>query len=308
MHVIVHGGAGSPADEPADRQAVLDTAAQTGTTASVETVCPETESSTVSSPMAAVIAAVRVLESAPQFNAGVGSVVQSDGTIRTDAGLMTSSGQTGAACSMPDVEHAIDVARIVTTETPHVLVAGEHAVSLASDFGVATDVDLWSERTRERWDELDPPETDDMHTHIEWVTEKFSGTDTVGAVATDGVELAAATSTGGRWCALAGRVGDVPQVGSGFFASEHAAVSATGAGEAIAEFGLARKTVELVERGTEPQDAAERAIAEFERRTDAQAGVIALDSDGTPGQAYNSEAMQTAVGRSVTDRDYRTSS
>ncbi len=279
MHVIVHGGAGSPADEPADRQAVLDSASERG--------------AAESTPMAAVRTAVNVLEQSPRFNAGTGSAVQSDGKIRTDAGLMTDSGQTGAACAMPGVERAVDVAHVVATETPHILVAGEHAVEIAAAFDIPNDCDLWSDRTRERWEELAPPAEGNVREHIDWVHEQFGGSDTVGAVATDGERLVAATSTGGRWCALAGRVGDVPQVGSGFYASPAAAASATGAGEAIARFGLARKAVELVEDGLGPQLAADRAIREFERVTDEQAGVIVLTDDGTPGESYNSPAMQT---------------
>src|SRR6056297_3845844 len=130
MYVIVHGGAGSAPDEPEPRQAVLDEAAETGAG----------ESSVVD----AVETAIHVLESSPRFNAGVGGAVQSDGEIRTDAGVMTSDRDAGAACSMPGVEHAVSAARVVLEETPHVLVSGDHAVSLAADFGVETDTDLWT--------------------------------------------------------------------------------------------------------------------------------------------------------------------
>jgi beta-aspartyl-peptidase (threonine type) len=279
MQVLAHGGAGGPADEPADRQAALDDAVAAGTDAST--------------PQEAVVATVKALESHPAFNAGVGSAVQSDGRIRTDAGLMRSDGTTGAASAMPDVEHAVSVATVVATETPHVLVSGSQAVDLASAFGIETNCDLWTDRTRERWEEVDPPDGD-ARAHLAWVHEQFGGTDTVGAVASDGTTLAAATSTGGRWCALAGRVGDVPQIGAGFYATERAAASATGAGEAIARYGLARRVVELVESGHGPQQAADRAIHDFDRTTDATAGVIALDVEGRAGSAYNSAAMQTA--------------
>lgn len=280
MNVIVHGGAGGSPDEPAKRQDVLDAAVNAGSDAT--------------DPMAAVVTAVRTLESSPRFNAGVGSAVQSDGRIRTDAGLMTGSGETGAACSMPAVEHAIEVARLVATETPHVLVAGDHAVDLARAFDVPTECDLWTERTRARWKELDQPADETPQTHLGWVRDQFGGSDTVGAVASDGEDIVAATSTGGRWCALAGRVGDVPQIGAGFYATERAAASATGAGEAIAEFGLARRAVDGVESGLGPQLAADQAIERFETDTDSQAGVIVLNSEGRAGSSYNSAAMQTA--------------
>ena len=278
MRVLVHGGAGGKADDPAARQADLRAAATTGAGATT--------------PVAAAVAAARELESAPRFNAGVGSAVQSDGEIRTDAGLMTGDGQTGAACSMPGVAHAAEVARLVAAETPHVLLAGEHATEFAAAHDVATDRDLWTDHTRERWADLDPP-SGGPRDHLAWVRERFGGSDTIGAVAADEGRLATVTSTGGRWCALAGRVGDVPQVGAGFYAADHAAASATGAGEAIARFGLARRAVELA-ADHPPQAAADRAIDAFEEATGDIAGLILLDSEGGAGSSYNSAEMLTA--------------
>ena len=286
MHVIVHGGAGDAYDEPADRDRALKKAAGRGAAAA--------------SPVDAVVAAVRWLESAPRFNAGVGSAVQSDGRIRTDAGIMTGSGSAGAACAMDGVEHAIEVARVVMSSTPHILIAGEHAVDVAAAFGINTRVDLWTERTRQRWAEVDPPTTT-VSEQLRWVRDNFDNPagspshDTVGAVATDGERVATATSTGGRWFALAGRVGDVPQIGSGFYASEAGGASATGAGEDIARETLARQAVDLLEDGVEPQTAAETAIEEFEDAVDSEAGVIVMNTDGETGAAYNTEAMQTAA-------------
>ncbi|WP_436347191.1 isoaspartyl peptidase/L-asparaginase [Natronorubrum sp. FCH18a] len=317
MQVLVHGGAGSDPDDPEPRRDVLDRAADRG--------------AAESEPVDAVEAAVAVLESDPRFNAGVGSAVQSDGVIRTDAGLMTDDRSVGAACSMPGVEHALRVARVVKEETPHGFVSGDHAVALADAFGVETGVDLWSTRTREQWADLEPP-TGDSGAHLEWIRDRYGRSDpggrdddgsngdperpaddldhdtvgrsptssdpkdhdTVGAVAFDGDSLAAATSTGGRWLALAGRVGDVPQVGSGFYCSPAAAVSATGAGEDIARVTLSRRVARHVERGCDAEEAATLAIDEFGELTGSTAGVIAIDARGTLGSAYNSAAMQTA--------------
>ncbi|MFU8866657.1 isoaspartyl peptidase/L-asparaginase [Natronococcus sp.] len=299
MQLLVHGGAGSTPEEPEPRQEILQRAAETGA-----------ERST---PVEAVEAAVGVLESSPRFNAGVGSAVQSDGRIRTDAGIMTDDRSVGAACSMPDVEHAVEVARIVMEETPHGFVSGKHAVSLAEAFGVETGGDLWSERTREKWADLEAP-AGGVESELEWIREHYGRTDpdgreeeteidadatdldhdTVGAVAFDGENLAAATSTGGRWLALAGRVGDVPQVGSGFYCCPSAAVSATGAGEDIARVTLSRRVAGHVERGLDADVAAELAIEEFAELTGSTAGVIAIDARGRLGSAYNSDGMQTA--------------
>jgi len=297
MNVIVHGGAGDRPDDPGERQAVLDDAADRGAEASA--------------PLDAVAAAVSVLERSPRFNAGTGGAVQSDGVARTDAGVMTSEREVGAACTMPGVERAVRVARVVLEETPHVLVSGEHAVAIAEDYGVETGVDLRTARTDERWDRESPPDGAPSE-QLPWIREHFGATgkaisddadpsdhDTVGAVATDGDRVAAATSTGGRWYALAGRVGDVPQVGGGFFATPTGGASATGAGEAIATDGLARRAVGLLDDGLAPEDAAERAIDAFDDATDAEAGVIVADRDGGLGSAYNSAAMQTGTAGSV---------
>jgi len=284
MQVIVHGGAGNAPEDPDARRAVLDEAAEAGAAADT--------------PFDAVEAAVRVLESAPAFNAGVGGAVQSDGVVRTDAGVMGSDLTAGAACSMPGVEHAVSVARVVAEQTPHVLVAGERAVALADAFGIQTDVDLRCARTRDRWAELDDrPAADDPRAHLEWIDGKFGGTDTVGAVARHGEALAAATSTGGRWLALAGRVGDVPQIGSGFYCNPAGGASATGAGEDVAKATLARRAVRHLEVGLDAAAAADRAVEDFDDLTGAAAGVVVLDADGNAGEAYNSEAMQTSRNR-----------
>jgi len=295
MRVIVHGGAGGVPDDPEPRQAVLDEAAATGA-----------EGAT---PLDAVEAAVGVLESDPRFNAGVGGAVQSDGVVRTDAGVMTSDREIGAACSMPGVEHAASVARVVRSETPHVFVSGEHAVDLAAEFGVETGVDLLTDEKRERYEAEEPPRGGPRE-HLDWLAARFgSGDDqagetsgksvapdhdTVGAVATDGETFAAVTSTAGRSFALAGRVGDVPQVGSGFFCTEAGGASATGAGEDIARVTLSRRAVGHLEDGLGAQAAADRVIAEFEEKTGSGAGVIVLGDDAA-GSAFNTDEMQTSV-------------
>lgn len=303
MRVVVHGGAGGAPDDPAPRQETLDAAAERGADAGT--------------PLDAVEAALAPLESSPRFNAGVGGAVQSDGVVRTDAGVMTSDREIGAACSMPGVKHAASVARVVHSETPHVFVSGEHAVDLAADFDVETGVDLLTDETRARYEDEDPPRGGPRE-HLDWLATRFgSGSDqagsglengsqgegdsgrapdhdTVGAVASDGERFAAATSTGGRSFALAGRVGDVPQVGSGFFCTEAGGASATGAGEDIARVTLSRRGVEHLDDGIGAQAAADRAIEEFEEITGSGAGVIVLGEEGA-GSAFNTDGMQTSI-------------
>ncbi|QLG63120.1 isoaspartyl peptidase/L-asparaginase [Halorarum salinum] len=299
MHLICHGGAGGVPDEPEPRQAVLDEAAAAGAD-EVDVVD-------------AVVSAVEVLEESPRFNAGVGGAVQSDGVVRTDAGIMTDDREAGAVASMEGVASAAAAARVVMEATPHVFVTGEHAVDLAADFGVGTGRELLTADNRERFMDESPPDGTPRE-HLDWLEERFGGSaarsaagessgrdprdhDTVGAVAGDGERFATCTSTGGRFFALAGRVGDVPQIGSGFFASPAGAASATGAGEDIAKATLTRRAVRHLEAGEGAQAAADRAIAEFGELTGSSAGIIVLGGDG-PGSAFNSEGMQTSVATS----------
>lgn len=281
MRIICHGGAGGVPDEPTPRQAVLDEAAATGVSA--ETAVD------------AVEAAVNVLEESPRFNAGYGGAIQSDGVVRTDAGLMTSDRDAGAVASLDGVRDAISAARVVCEETPHVFVSGTNAVDLVEEFGVETGVELLTDDTREKYEDADPPDGSPRD-HLDWLEDRFGGHDTVGAVAHDAEtdEFAAATSTGGRTFALAGRVGDVPQIGSGFFAAPAGGASATGAGEDIAKTTLTRRAVRHLESGADAQAAADRAIEEFGELTGSSAGVIVLGRGGA-GSAFNSEGMQTSV-------------
>lgn len=292
MEIIVHGGAGGTPEEPEPRQRVLEKAASEGMANA--------------DPLDAVEAAVKVLEASPRFNAGVGGSIQSDGTIRTDAGVMRSSRVAGAVCSTPGLEHAVSGARVVAEETPHVLVSGEHALALSDAYGVEIHRDLSTEQTRERWAGLTPPDGGPQE-ELAWLRDQFGGSDgtsrgeasprdldTVGAVARAGEEFATATSTGGRWLAFRGRVGDVPQIGSGFYASPAGAASATGAGEDIARVTLCRRAVRHLEEGADAESAAGQAITEFDDITGSVAGLIVAGPEGI-GSAYNSDGMQTAT-------------
>jgi beta-aspartyl-peptidase (threonine type) len=279
MRIVLHGGAGDSPEAPIQRQSILD-----------ETATDAVRSDT---PIDAVETALQELESADQFNAGSSGAVQTDGVPRTDAGIMQSTRDIGAACAMTGVEHAISAARVVCEETPHILLAGEQAVTLAADYGVRTNVSLLSDADRARWDDADIP-IGSSQTTLEWVADRFGGHDTVGAVAHDGNRYAAGTSTRGRWFALAGRVGDVPQVGAGFYCSPAGGASATGAGEDIARVTLSRIAVNHLMNGHTADEAATTALETFVETTASEAGLIVMGSE-TVGIATNAPTMQTSV-------------
>src|SRR5574341_1079545 len=85
---------------------------------------------------------------------------------------------------------------------------------------------------------------------------------TVGCVAFDSKgDLAVATSTGGIFNKLPGRVGDSPLIGCGTYANECGGVSCTGQGEAIVRIVMAKTALDLLKDEVEPQTAVQNALA-----------------------------------------------
>ena len=59
--------------------------------------------------------------------------------------------------------------------------------------------------------------------------------------------------------------------------------------------GLVRVALAHVAAGMPPGEAAARALATLRERTGATAGVVLVGSDGTPGVAFTTAAMPTAI-------------
>lgn len=232
----------------------------------------------------AVIAAVRVVEDDPACNAGTGAVLTSRGTLELDACVMDGASlASGAVAVLPAFRHPIDIARAVLEDGRYHLLVGDGAAAFARARGFApSDPELMI--TAERRAEAEG-------------RGRFDRGNTVGAVARDAHGyLAAATSTGGMVGTEPGRVGDVPLVGGGTYADEHAACSCTGDGEAFARACAAFWTVEHVADGA--QAAAERSVARVRERFGGYGGLILLAKTGDVGIARSASAMPHAIARS----------
>ncbi len=232
----------------------------------------------------AVIAAVIELENDPAFNAGLGSVLTSAGTVETDASIMDGATLAAGACAaVGGVRNPITLARTIMDEPTTVLLVGSGALDFARERGVTMcpAEALITERQRLRWQH---------HAH-----ESGPG-GTVGAVAVDvNGHVAAATSTGGLFYKRPGRVGDSGVIGAGTYADDFlGAASATGAGEAIMRVTLAKAVVDLLQDGRDPMVAAQATIRLLAQRTGAVAGVIVVDPMGRIGYACNSPCMPVA--------------
>ena len=117
----------------------------------------------------------------------------------------------------------------------------------------------------------------------------------MGAVALDtSGHLAAATSTGGTFGKLHGRVGDTPLVGPGTWADDSIAISCTGVGEHIIRAGGAAAVAFRYRSGVPLEQAVAEMLDEV-KRLGGDGGVIAVTRDGNFAWPYNSEGMKRAA-------------
>ncbi len=257
---------------------------------------------------AAVEAAV-LLEDDGRYNAGSGSQLRIDGvTMEMDASVMDSTGRLGCVAAIQRVKNPVRVAREVL-DSPHVMLAGSGAVEFARRCGFA-DHYAPSAEARETYakvrEALRSGRLDDFNTawkSFDWkrrwnfpqpYDKVFAGCDTIGAVVlgSDGV-TASAASTGGASPMLAGRVGDAPLIGCGFYAGPAAAVAATGIGEEIVRRMLSRAVHDWIAQGEDVKSAVERAVGSVP--AEVPVGVIAVSRRGAASAANRDMATWTAV-------------
>ena len=284
--IAIHGGAGTmsrdemTAELEQDYRRTLSTALDTGY-ALLEQGAPGLD---------AIVAAIRVMEDSPLFNAGKGAVFTSNGIHELDASIM--DGRTlnaGAVGAVRYVKNPIEAARLVMDKSPHVMLIGEGAQEFAFAHGV--------ERVP-----MDYFYTEYRHRQLKKVQELEKSGDagltykfgTVGAVALDkNGNLAAGTSTGGTTNKRFGRVGDSPIIGAGNYANNRScAVSGTGQGEFFIRSVVGHDIAALMEySGLTVEQAAREVVMKKLVDLGGEGGVIAVDGNGAVALQFNSAGM-----------------
>jgi beta-aspartyl-peptidase (threonine type) len=266
--IVLHGGAKtiSQAKQAQNRRDLL-AAAETGAAALARR----------GSAVEAVEAAIRIMEDAPIFNAGFGSVLNADGEVEMDAALMDGATlDIGGVAALQGVRNPIKVARLMLRERP-TLLAGAGARRFAEAKGA----------------EILSPER--MISSAALASERDGAADTVGCVALDlNGHIAAGTSTGGLPGKTPGRVGDSPLPGCGLYADDRrGGCSLSGEGEAIARTLLAAEVMQALE-SLDAQAASEAALAKL-ARVGGEAGIIVIDRAGRIGWTHNSVHFAVAM-------------
>lgn len=240
----------------------------------------------------AVVAAVKILEDSPLFNAGRGAVFNHEGINELDASIMDGATErAGAVAGVRHVRNPIELARLVMERSPHVMLAGEGAEEFALEQGtpLVPGAYFYTER---RWQQLEEAQKAERTAAV--APEDIGFFSTVGAVARDrNGNLAAATSTGGMTNKRWGRVGDSPIIGAGTYADNGScAVSATGSGEYFIRAVVAHEICARVRlSGVTAARAAHDVIQGKLKEMGGDGGVIVVDRDGALALEFNTEGM-----------------
>lgn len=245
----------------------------------------------------AVVAAVKVLEDSPNFNAGKGSVLTNKEMVEMDASVMHGKAlDAGAIAGVRHIKNPIELARDVMTKSEHVLLIGEGAEEFAFTNGYEfTEQDYFF--TDRRYEQLQSMKEKGLFALSEskYPDDKKYGT--VGAVALDQHgNLAAATSTGGVTNKKYGRVGDSSIIGAGTYAENgNVAVSTTGMGEYFIRKTVAGDVAARMRYLKEDVHTASETVIQGELKDmGGEGGLIAVDARGELHFAMNSSGMYRA--------------
>jgi L-asparaginase len=280
--LIIHGGAGSSLSGKGSVAIVRQALHQV-----IEDVYALLQEG--SSATDAVVRGCQLLEDDPLFNAGTGSVLQSDGQVRMSASLMDGSTlRFSGVINVSRVKNPIDLAKKLKSGKDRVL-SDFGATEFAREIGIPIYDPKTEKRLKEWWYE----HTDQAHRKMADVVAEPAGRGTIGVVVLDSEgRIAAGTSTGGKGFERIGRVSD-SAMPAGNYATDRAAVSCTGIGEDIIEECLAAKIVVRVTDGMSLVDAMGRSFAEAESHQ-RDFGAISLDATGAIAWGKTSDVILAA--------------
>jgi len=225
---------------------------------------------------------VEILEDCPRFNAGKGSVFNSQDKHFLCASIMCGqSFRAGAVCELTNIKNPIRLARKIMDHHPDsLLLCAEGAQEFAKGFH---DIEFV---------ENDYFDTDYRRDTVEIFRKPILGT--VGAVALDtNGFLASATSTGGRENTPPGRISDTAIIGAGTYANNlSCAISATGYGEyfikSVSSYDVSAR---MVYGNRNLQTAMSETLTQMATLREDPGGLIGIDHQGNICLSYRCAGM-----------------
>ena len=232
----------------------------------------------------AVIETIKILEDSPLFNAGKGSVFNSDGKVENDASIMRGNDlNAGASSGTSNVKNPITLAADVMNHSEHVFLSGKGAEKFAKERN------------------LEIVENEYFHTEFRFnqLLDKKEGKKygTVGCVAIDvDGNIVAGTSTGGTTNKKWGRIGDSPIIGAGTYANNNTCgISSTGSGEYFIRTVAAYQVSSLLEnRNYDLTKAMSKVIYEKIGEIGGDGGMIGIDKNSNISMEFNTPGMYRA--------------
>jgi isoaspartyl peptidase/L-asparaginase-like protein (Ntn-hydrolase superfamily) len=235
--------------------------------------------------------AIKIVEDNPLYRSvGYGGLPNEQGIVELDAAFMDGDQfNIGAVAGIQDVKNPISVARKLSDNQFNRFLVGQGAAAFAQKSGFER-IDMLTDESRTIWKKrVEEIKTKDLS--------PYDGHDTVGVVSLDyRKSMAAGTSSSGLFMKKQGRVGDSPLSGSGFYVdSEIGGATATGLGEDLMKGCLSYEIVRLMGEGLLPQEAANKALYDFEEKLLRRKGksgamsIICMNNEGKWGVATNVE-------------------
>lgn len=245
----------------------------------------------------AVIQAVKMVEDYPFYKSvGYGGLPNENGVVELDAAFMNGTTMAiGAVASIQNVANPILVAEALSNERFNSFMVGSGAESWALSHGFE-EKNMLTERAKQHYAKR-------CQETLDRGLSPYTGHDTVGVAAVDlNGEISVATSTSGLFMKRAGRVGDSPISGSGFYAdSDIGAATATGLGEDLMKGCVSYEIVRRMGSGMTPQEAAESTVNDLEKKLKERYGrsgdlsVVCINKEGEFGAATNIDGFSFSV-------------
>ena len=232
----------------------------------------------------AVIETIKILEDSPLFNAGKGSVFNSDGKVENDASIMRGNDlNAGASSGTSNVKNPITLAADVMNYSEHVFLSGKGAEKFAKERNLEI-VENEYFHTEFRFNQL-----------LDKKEEKKYGTVGCVAIDVDG-NIVAGTSTGGTTNKKWGRIGDSPIIGAGTYANNNTCgISSTGSGEYFIRTVAAYQVSSLLEnRNYDLTKAMSKVIYEKIGEIGGDGGMIGIDKNSNISMEFNTPGMYRA--------------